>query len=127
VKKVLTLISLVLVLGVAGCDVDELAESTGSGSGRSDDLKILSTSLESAGISGSYYVYVDVKNVGTKNFDYVGIDIKCFDSAGKVVGTGLGNTLNVGPGETHSITGVVITSAPCSRAEVALDDLTFLT
>lgn len=90
-------------------------------------LEILDISTKDAGIGdGSSYVYVDIVNYSDKLFSYVGIDATCRNASGGVVATGLGNTMNVAPGETTTITVVMLAAQGCDRVEVKFDSLTGL-
>ncbi len=91
----------------------------------SSDLEILSISMKDAGTGdGTIYVYVEVKNNTGKLYSYVGVDGTCRNASGGIIGTGLGNTMNVSPGETVVITMVIMNVPGCTDVDVRFDALT---
>jgi hypothetical protein len=90
-------------------------------------LEILDLTTKDAGIGdGSIYVYVEVRNNTGESYSYVGLDGICRDPSGSIVGHGLGNTTNVGPGEEVVITMIFLHVRGCTNVEVKFDSLTGL-
>lgn len=90
-------------------------------------LEILDISTKDAGIGdGSAYVYVDIVNHSDELFSYVGLEATCRNASGQVVATGIGNTMNLAPGEMTTITVVMMSAQGCERVQVEVDDLTSL-
>jgi len=101
------------------------AEPTVSSS--SGSLEILDITTEDAGIgNGSLYAYVEVVNETSRLYPYVGLDGTCRDSSDQIVGTGFGNTTNVGPRETVVITMIFLEASGCTDVQVRFDSLTNL-
>lgn len=92
-----------------------------------EPLAILDITTQDAGIGdGTFYAYVEVINQSSRTFDYVGLDGTCRDASGRVVTKGIGNTLNLAPGETRVITVIFLSAAGCTDIEVEFDSLTGL-
>ncbi|MGI8486766.1 MAG: FxLYD domain-containing protein [Thermomicrobiales bacterium] len=91
----------------------------------SGPLEIGSITTKDAGIGdGSLYAYVEVTNVSGKTLSYVGVDATCRDSSGRVVATGIGNSLNLAPGDSTVLTVIFLSSSTCERVEVKTSPLT---
>lgn len=73
---------------------------------------------------GSIYNYVTIKNTGTSLVSYVGVNSTCTNDAGTVVGTGYGNTANVGPGEQTVVTVSLFDVDDCTHIRSDFDSLT---
>lgn len=96
-----------------------------SGTSHTSSLQIMSQSLKSTGTGdGSLYDYVTVKNNGTSFKSYVGLTGNCMNAAGTVVGDGLGNTANVGPGEETVVTMIFLNVPDCDHVTIRFDGLT---
>lgn len=96
-----------------------------AGASHTSGLQIMSQSLKSTGTGdGSLYDYVTVKNNGTSFKSYVGLTGVCKNAAGTVVGDGLGNTANVGPGEETVITMLFLNVPDCDHVTIQFDSLT---
>ncbi len=93
----------------------------------SQPLEILGINSKDAGIGdGSAYVYADIVNHSDELYSYVGLEATCRDVSGQAVATGIGNTMNLAPGETTKITIVIMSAQGCERVHVEFDDLTGL-
>jgi hypothetical protein len=96
-----------------------------AGSPHASGLTIEAQSLKSTGTGdGSLYDYVTIKNSGTSFKSYVGLKGVCMNAAGTVVGDGLGNTANVGPGEETVITMIFLNVPDCDHVTIQFDALT---
>ncbi len=90
-------------------------------------LRILDITTKDAGIgNGTLYAYVEVVNQSGRIYPYIGLEGTCRDAGGGIVGTGLGNTANVAPGETVVITMIFFSVLGCTEIEVGFDALTGL-
>jgi hypothetical protein len=90
-------------------------------------LQILSLTSKDAGIGdGSIYVYVEVINNSSELYSCVGLERTCYSASGGILGTGLGNTANVAPGETVVVTMIFLSVPGCDNVKVRFDALTEL-
>jgi len=108
---------------------EQLDQSGGSSSGSSASngapLEILSIETKDAGTGdGSIYVYVEVRNNTSQVYDYVGLDGDCRDASDRIVGTGIGNTLNFPPNSTIVITMIMLNVPTCDTVHVRFDGFT---
>jgi hypothetical protein len=99
---------------------------SGSSAPRSSGpVEILDVTSSDAGVGdGSRYVYVDVRNITNRTLDYVQVDVTCRDSGGRVVATGIGNTLNLGTAQSTVITAIVLSAPTCDSVDVEVNPLT---
>lgn len=88
-------------------------------------LEIIDVTSRDAGIGdGSLYVYIDVRNTTNKTLDYVEVQVICRGSDGRVAATGIGNTLNLGAGQSTVLTAIVLSPPACDSLDVTVDPLT---
>ena len=84
--------------------------------------------FKDAGIGdGTFYAFVEVVNIGSRTYDYVGIDGICRDANDRVIATGIGNELNVAPGEQVVIEVIFLGAEGCENVSVTFDGMTGLT
>jgi hypothetical protein len=112
-------------LGKGAAGSASLPDQTNRAPSSSGNLEILSVTMKDAGIGdGSIYVYVEVTNASGKLYSYVGVEGTCRDASGGILGTGIGNTMNVAAGETVVITMIIMGVPGCTDVDVRFDGLT---
>lgn len=90
-------------------------------------LEILDTNTVSAGLGdGSLYGYVDIRNNTDELFSFVQVNAVCRNEQGTVVATGFGNTLNLAPGESTTVTVIILNAEGCVRVTYEIDDISYL-
>jgi hypothetical protein len=68
---------------------------------------------------GFLTVYATLNNTSNKLATYIKFDIVVTDKKGNVIGTGIGNTSNLGSGKTRVVTGIV--------SDIYEDNITYTT
>ena len=95
-KKVFV-ISLLCIL-LCGCDIDSLEKEVKNATKPNVSCTISKQSKDKAGIA--YYVEGTCTNNGSKDYDYLQIELICYDKKGNNLGTALDNTNNLLGGQT---------------------------
>lgn len=85
------------------------------------NLEILQTTSKNDGFAN--YVYVRVKNNTGNLCSYAGLKVTYFDKAGKIVGTGMGNTSNLAAGAERTIDCIAMNIDGADKYEVEIENV----
>lgn len=105
--SVVAILVIVFIVGIFASDTDYT--STGSTSVTTEtgetkpEVEILQTSDDFEPYSESYTIHVRVKNNGDDLISYLQLNGTWYDKAGKIVGTGIGNTTNFAAGAEKTV------------------------
>lgn len=80
-----------------------LPKSNETGAGGKKDVEILQTSHTYESFMKAYTIHCRVKNNTSKLIQYIDLQATFYDKNKKIVGTGLGNAMNIPAGEERTI------------------------
>lgn len=73
----------------------------------------------------SYTIHCRVRNNTDKLISYVSLNATFYDKSGKIVGTGMGNDLNLAAGKEKTIDVVALSIENADHYDVEIDDVMY--
>jgi hypothetical protein len=91
----------------------------------SDAIRIISQNDTYEEATGTHTVHVEFQNISNKLITYIGMKSIYYDKNGKIVGTGMGNSTNIGSNDTKvlDILGMDIQNA--KKYKIQVEDVSF--
>jgi len=128
-KSILGVIAIIaMVVLVSGCSDTETTNSSGSSSESTSssgtNLVLLSHQMVTDEFD-TYSVKGSVQNNGVSALDYVEVNVKFYDSSGAVIGEGLDNTQNLGPGQVWKFDAMYFGTETPVKYDIEVSDSPF--